>query len=88
MSKTLTQKQREADIQVLLKEPHFLRFMESFFADNDITRCTFTGNSHSYFEEGRRALAAQVFNELKEVDADRAFAILKGSLTNGERDHV
>lgn len=64
----LERDQELEDIKILLKNPAGLRFFKRLFDEGKMFRTTFTGNSQTYFLEGRRDLALKFFHDILEVD--------------------
>lgn len=58
------------DLKKLLGTPEGLRFIWRVLELAGIYRTTFTGNSTSYFNEGKRSLGLEIKTDLLEVDPD------------------
>jgi hypothetical protein len=58
------------DVKKLLDTPEGLRFLWRVLDLAGIYRTTFTGNSHTFFNEGRRALGLEIKADLLEVDPE------------------
>ena len=52
------------DLKTILDTPAGVRFFKSLFDEGRIFNLSFTGNSATFFNEGRRSLALQVFNDI------------------------
>lgn len=80
------------DLKKLLGTPEGLRFIWRVLELAGIYRTTFTGNSTSYFNEGKRSLGLEIKTDLLEVDPDhegkmcRAYAewLRRNDLTSRE----
>lgn len=58
------------DVRKLLGTPEGLRFFWRVLDLAGIYRTTFTGNSHTFFNEGRRAVGLEIKADLLEVDPE------------------
>ena len=67
----LQRKQELHDIKALLDLPAGVRFFRRMVVDSKMFSTTFTGNSQSYFLEGRRSLALQYFGDIAEADSNK-----------------
>lgn len=63
----LNQKQQLEDIKTLASIPAGVRFFRQLLADGHVFTTSFTGNSTTFFLEGHRNLALQVFGKICEA---------------------
>ena len=63
-----TEREQELDdIKELLKTPFGKRFFKRFMAEGMIFHSSFTGNSRTFFNEGRRSLTLKFFADMTQV---------------------
>ena len=55
------------DLKTIISTPHGLRFFKRFFERGMIFASTYTGNSGTFFNEGRRALALEFMGGICEA---------------------
>ena len=55
------------DLKHLLKDPHGFRFIQRIMDRSKIMSHCFTGNSGTYFNEGRKSVALEVFVDIQAV---------------------
>ena len=55
------------DLREILNLKAGVRFFKRFLEDGQIFCSTFTGNSHTYFNEGKRAFALKYFSDICEA---------------------
>ena len=70
MSKTKEELERDQelkDIAHVANTPQGKRFLRYFFKKGMIFQSTFTGNSHTYYNEGKRGLALEILADLQEA---------------------
>ena len=58
------------DLKKILGTPEGLRFLWRLLEIAGIYRTTFTGNSNSFFNEGRRSVGLEIKADLMDVDPD------------------
>lgn len=58
------------DVKKILGTPEGLRFFWRLLEIAGIYRTTFTGNSNSFFNEGRRSVGLEIKADLMDVDPD------------------
>ncbi len=63
-------KLEKEDLTKVLGTPEGLRFLWRVLEISGIYRTTFTGNSHSFFNEGRRSVGLEIKADLLEIDPD------------------
>lgn len=69
-------KQNIADLKEILDTNAGMRFFKSFLIDGNMFSTTFTGNSYSYFLEGRRALALKVFSDICQAAPEKVHELM------------
>ena len=72
------------DLKVLLKNPHGFRFIQRVLDRSKIMNNCFTGNSSTYFNEGRKAVALDVFQDIRAVAAEVSPTIIQELFLNEE----
>ena len=70
------------DLKVLLKDPHGFRFIQRVLDRSKIMNNCFTGNSSTYFNEGRKAVALDVFQDIRAVAAEVSPTIIQELFLN------
>lgn len=68
----LIAEQDRSDIEALIKLPEFRRFMHRVMVSGGIMRKTFTGNSQTFYNDGRREYAVDIWTMLAIVDNEAA----------------
>lgn len=63
-------KLEKEDLAKVLETPEGLRFLWRVLEIAGIYRTTFTGNSYSFFNEGRRSVGLEIKADLLEIDPD------------------
>ena len=67
-AKASSEREQELDdVKQLLKTPFGKRFMRRLFEEGMIFHSTFTGNSRTFFNEGRRSLTLKFFADVTQV---------------------
>lgn len=61
-------KQRQNDLEFLLKNPSGKRFIAGLLAEAGVFDKTFTGNSKTYYNEGRRSIGLDLFHEIMDFN--------------------
>lgn len=61
-------KQRQDDLEFLLKQPSGKRFIAGMLAEAGVFDKTFTGNSKTYYNEGRRSIGLELFHEIMDFN--------------------
>jgi hypothetical protein len=61
-------KLEKEDLEKILGTDEGLRFLWRVLEISGIYRTTFTGNSHSFFNEGRRSVGLEIKADLLEID--------------------
>lgn len=69
------------DLRKILDTAEGLRFLWRVLEASGIYRTTFTGNSTSFFNEGRRSIGLEIKADLMEVDPDH-----EGRMAREHRD--
>ena len=59
--------QYQDDLRTILDTPSGMRFFKKFMEEGHVFHSTFTGNSQTYFLEGKRALALKIFSDICEA---------------------
>ena len=72
----LERTQEIEDLKRILKTPHGIRFFQRFLIEGKVFNSTFTGNSNTFFLEGKRSLALKVFNDICEASPDKIAEIM------------
>jgi hypothetical protein len=72
------------DLKKLLKEPHGFRFIQRVLDNAKILNNCFTGNSWTYFNEGRKAQALDVFADILVVAEEVSPTIIQELFLNKE----
>ena len=72
----LERKQELEDIKAILKTAAGIRFFQRFMEEGKVFNSTFTGNSNTFFLEGKRSLALKVFNDICEADSSKIARIM------------
>lgn len=72
------------DIKKILSRPEGVRFFRKLLTDGMIFHTTMTGNSWTYFKEGRRDFALQIFNDVCEARPEKVPELLVSSNGEGE----
>lgn len=60
--------QRENDLRKLLDSNHGRRFIQALLVETGTFDNTFTGNSKSYYNDGRRSIGLDLFREIMDLD--------------------
>lgn len=76
LHKTYGKRQEVDDIQALMKDERFRRFMFGLLSDCRIFQTTFTGNSQTFFREGERNVGLRQMSKLMAADRDGYFQML------------
>lgn len=76
--------QRLDDIREILKLPAGKRFFKRFFDDGMVFRTTFTGNSHTFFNEGHRNLALRYLHDVAEASPES----IPGLIINDQKKSI
>lgn len=72
-----TEREQELeDIKTLIKQPAGLRFFRRMLAEAKVFHTSFTGNSQTFFFEGKRDLALMFLDDICEVAPDRVAALM------------
>ena len=69
-------KQELEDIKFLLNRPSGIRFFKRLMEKGSVFGTSFTGNSHTYFNEGHRNLALIFFNDICEAAPEKVREII------------
>jgi len=64
------------DVKTILKHPAGIRFFKRLIREGRIFSSTFTGNSQSFFLEGKRALVLKIYVDVVKVAPDKVPSIL------------
>lgn len=72
----ITRKDELADIRELLNHPAFRRFLWRLMCRFGVFRLSFTGNSETFFNEGRRGEGLWLIGEIASADPQAVGAIL------------
>lgn len=64
-------KQREADLRALLDMPAGRRVLFGLIRDTGTFDNSFTGNSGSFFNDGRKSVGQALFHEVMRLDSER-----------------
>lgn len=67
-----------SDIRETFKSPASLRVLERILSSCDIYSDTFTGNSHTYFFEGKRSIGLEILEMVMKADREIYIKILRG----------
>ena len=68
------------DIKEICKLKHGRRFINTLLALTEIYSDSFTGNSQTYFNEGKRSIGLQIIELLNEADPQIYLTLLKENL--------
>lgn len=72
----LKQEQHLQDIRKILKTPEGIRVFSRILERGRMFSTSFTGNSATFFNEGARNLALQIFSEICEASPDKIASII------------
>ena len=76
------EKIEQDDLKFLLKNPHGFRFIQRIMDMSKIMNNCFTGNSSTYFNEGRKAVALDIFVDIQAVAAEVSPTIIQDLFLN------
>jgi len=62
---------RREDMALLLEQPAFRRVLFELFARTGAFEDTFTGNSGSFYKDGRRSVGLELFHEVMAMEPER-----------------
>lgn len=65
------------DIKAVISTPHGFRFIRRLLTDGKIFHTSMTGNSYTYFNEGRRNLVLRYFEDIAEVAPNQIVQLMK-----------
>ena len=65
-----------ADLEHLISQPQFKRYMKRLIASGGIMRSVFTGNSHTYHKSGRQDFATEIWASIAVIDNKTAIELL------------
>ena len=68
--------QKEEDLRKILDTPEGIRFFKEFFSRGKVFNSTFTGNSQTYFLEGRRSFALEYFADISEIYPEKIVDVM------------
>lgn len=68
--------QYQDDLKKILSTPEGVRVFRDFFVRGQMFTTTFTGNSRSYFNEGRRNFALEIFAEVTNVAPEKVAELI------------
>jgi len=68
---------RENDIRWLMSDPRGRRIVWAFLEETGIYRSSFTGNSTTFFNEGRRDVGLKLLAEINEIAVDQYTLMVK-----------
>jgi hypothetical protein len=69
-------KQEIEDVREILKTPHGVRFMRRLMVEGRIFHSSFTGNSHTFYNEGWRGLALKILGDVSEASPNKLSEVL------------
>lgn len=72
----LKRHQQRIDIEFLLDIPQFHRYMKNVLASGRIMQSCFTGNSQTFYNEGRRDYSTEIWASIAEIDNKAAVEML------------
>ena len=64
------------DLKEILSRPSGIRFFKRFFTEAKIFSTSFTGNSTTFFLEGRRDLALKILGDITDASPEKISEIL------------
>lgn len=67
----IQRKQELRDLRDVLNTDQGKRFINSLFAKCKMYQTSFTGNSTTFFNEGKRSIALDIFEDIAELATDR-----------------
>lgn len=68
-----------SDLNVLLKQPEFQRFMWRLFGECKMYESSFTGNSATFYNEGKRAVGIFLHQEIIEANPEAILEMMSKS---------
>ena len=77
----LEQAQAADDARHVMSTPQGRRFMWRLLKRGNIFRKCFTGNSHTFYEEGKRELTLETFHEIMEACPEQYWQAVKENQT-------
>lgn len=66
-----------ADLALVLAEPHGRRLVWRLLTMSGVFRSSFTGNSTTFFNEGRREVGLEILADVHEVGPDRYVEMMR-----------
>ena len=64
------------DIKHILSTAHGVRFFRRFLEEGSVFSSTFTGNSQTFFLEGKRSFALKYFSDICEASPEKVAEIM------------
>jgi hypothetical protein len=72
------------DLRDILSRPSGVRFFNEFFNEGKMFCSTFTGNSQTFFNEGKRAVALKFFGDIAEAAPEKIPELLINKVETDE----
>lgn len=80
--------QHVADFRWLMNDPRGRRLMHDWLKDSGLYRKSYTGNSETYYLEGRRSFGLELLGEINTLTPDKFVTMLEEQQhDHGNADH-
>jgi hypothetical protein len=73
-----------ADVAALMNLPAFRRYAKRYLTICNVFTSTFTGNSETFFKEGRRAVGTTMFGEIMQTAPERFAELMAEPMPDDE----
>ena len=68
---------RRMDIEWLVKQPQFMRYVKRVLSSGGIMNSVMTGNSQTFYKSGRQDFTREIWAEIAQHDQEKAMQLLK-----------
>ena len=79
-------RQEKAELEYLLKQPEFERYMKRLMISGSIMKSVFTGNSQTFYNSGRQDFATEIWTSIAIIDNEAAVKMLLPEKEEGLND--